>query len=346
MGLKYFEYISKSKVDMLEVQLRRRSFIRRIVGKVSAFGVTAELSADNNADESLVQRSLILMRAMDKRSLRHPMNEEAEFNTSTFYEDRAEWSHGLFTFSGRSGGGNASIISYLVWRRWNDAIILLAGSPLNVLGEHQISGDAQAPGTSGTWEAVMRFAQRSFPWSADESLYITSTSPEEQRRYHERYWLTIFNSGGYCCRFAVAGGHEVSRWRRPGRGGTGPPGAGAAGRRGDDRGRGRRPGGAGLQGGGRRAVQAHSRPAGRAGGGAGCGPGGGRLCGSVLDAGPDRGPGVAAVRGGVHAGRDGCAAAPARLERAGPGPPGRRAGRGQDRRLAGGDLAGGKRTAA
>src|SRR6266571_1761646 len=183
--------------------------------------------------------------------------------------------------------------------------------------------------------------------------------------------LTIFNSGGYCCRFAVAGGHEVSRWRRPGRGGTGPPGAGAAGRRGDDRGRGRRPGGreavpgvadvgepvaagpgrrwpggAGLQGGGRRAVQAHSRPAGRAGGGAGCGPGGGRLCGSVLDAGRDRGPGVAAVRGGVHAGRDGCAAAPARLERAGPGPPGRRAGRGQDRRLAGGDLAGGKRTAA
>src|SRR6266567_583024 len=166
--------------------------------------------------------------------------------------------------------------------------------------------------------------------------------------------LTIFNSGGYCCRSAVAGGHEVSRWRRPGRGGTGPPGAGAAGRRGDDRGRGRRPGGreavpgvadvgepvaagpgrrwpggAGLQGGGRRAVQAHSRPAGRAGGGAGCGPGGGRLCGSVLDA-----------------GRDGCAAAPARLERAGPGPPGRRAGRGQDRRLAGGDLAGGKRTAA
>ena len=58
------------------------------------------------------------------------------------------------------------------------------------------------------------------------------------------------------------------------------------------------------------------------------GPGGVRVCGSVLDAGPDRGPGLAAVRGGVHAGRDGCAAAPARLERAGPGPPGGRAGRG------------------
>ena len=71
-----------------------------------------------------------------------------------------------------------------------------------------------------------------------------------------------------------------------------------------------------------------------------------RLYGSVLDAGPDRGPGMAAVRGGGHAGRDGCAAAPDRVERAGPGPPGGRAGRGQDRQMAGGDLRGGKRTAA
>ena len=56
------------------------------------------------------------------------------------------------------------------------------------------------------------------------------------------------------------------------------------------------------------------------------GPGGVRLCGSVLDAGPGRRAGVAAVRGGVHAGRDGCAAAPDRLVGAGPGPPGGGAG--------------------
>src|ERR1700759_1898602 len=65
-----------------------------------------------------------------------------------------------------------------------------------------------------------------------------------------------------------------------------------------------------------------------------CWPGGLRVCGSALDAGPDRGPGVAAVRGGVHARRHGRAAAPARLDRPGPGPPGRRAGRGEDCRVA------------
>jgi hypothetical protein len=88
---------------------------------------------------------------------------------------------------------------------------------------------------------------------------------------------------------------------RPERGGAGPPGAGAAGRRGDDRGRGQRPGdreavpgvaderepvaagagrgrpgGAGFQGRGRREVQALPGPGRRAGGGSGCGPGGGR----------------------------------------------------------------------
>src|SRR6266704_1379487 len=116
--------------------------------------------------------------------------------------------------------------------------------------------------------------------------------------------------------------HEVSRWRRPGRDGAGPPGAGAAGRRGDDRGRGQRPGGreavpgladvgepvaagagcgrpgcAGFQGGGRSEVQAHPGAGRRAGGGPGRGPCGVRLCRSVLDAGPGRRAGLAADRG-------------------------------------------------
>src|SRR6266704_4809576 len=165
--------------------------------------------------------------------------------------------------------------------------------------------------------------------------------------------------------------HEVSRWRRPGRGGAGPPGAGAAGRRGDDRGRGqrpggreavpgladerepvaagaggRRPGGAGLQGRGRGEVQAVRGAGRRAGGGAGRRPGGRGLPGSVLDPGEGRGPGLAAVRGGVHTGRDGRAAAPDRLVRAGPGAAGGGAGRGQGCQVAGGHLAGHKSAAA
>jgi hypothetical protein len=105
-------------------------------------------------------------------------------------------------------------------------------------------------------------------------------------------------------------------------------------------------GGAGLQRGRRCPVQAVRGPGRRAGGGAGCRLGGVRACGSVLDAGPDRRAGLAAVRGGVHAGRDGCAAAPERVERAGPGAASRRAGRGGDCPVVGGGLAGGKRTAA
>src|SRR5215472_15653101 len=63
-------------------------------------------------------------------------------------------------------------------------------------------------------------------------------------------------------------------------------------------------------------------------------------------AGPHRRGGAPPVQGGLHPGRAGPTAAPGGLERAGPRPPGRRAGRGGHRRLEGGDLAGGKRTAA
>ena len=154
--------------------------------------------------------------------------------------------------------------------------------------------------------------------------------------------------------------------------GAGPPGAGAAGGRGDDRGRGQRPGGRQAvpgvaderepvaAGAGRRAAGRRWPPRGRAARSASsprpswpswrrCWMPGPAACGyedqcwtlaRVAD------QVWRAVRGGVHAGRDGCAAAPARVERAGPGAPGGRAGRGQDRRVAGGDLAGGKRTAA
>jgi hypothetical protein len=60
----------------------------------------------------------------------------------------------------------------------------------------------------------------------------------------------------------------------------------------------------------------------------------------------DRGGPTADYSSAKHAGRDGCAAAPARLERPGPGPPGGRAGRGAGRGMEGGDLARHKRTAA
>src|SRR5215218_8578951 len=164
---------------------------------------------------------------------------------------------------------------------------------------------------------------------------------------------------------------EVSRWWRADRRAAGPARAGAAGRGRVDRGRGQRPGGgpavagdadvgepvatgagrrwaggAGLEGARRRPLQAGPGPAAGAGGGVGRRAGRARLARPVLDAGPDRRGDHAQVRRGLHPGRGGPAAAPDRLERAGPRPPGRRARRSARRELEGGRLAGDKRTAA
>src|SRR5918912_780551 len=66
----------------------------------------------------------------------------------------------------------------------------------------------------------------------------------------------------------------------------------------------------------------------------------------MLDAAAHRRGGARALRRGLHPARAGSAAAPAGVERAGARPPGRRARRGTDRRLAGGELAADKGTAA
>lgn len=199
MDLSYFEYISKTKVEMLEAQLAKRRFMRGLAAKISLFGVTAEVSAENEADESLVRRALSLVQALDRRSLIYSIGEEEELDTTKFYQDQSTWAHGLFSFSGDIGGfradgggwdrSEASLISYFVWRRWRDSIILLAGSPLNVLGESQICGDARAPGTSSTWNSVKRFAKHVFPRDADERPYIQTTSAEARQRHSETDWV-------------------------------------------------------------------------------------------------------------------------------------------------------------
>src|SRR4051794_11216671 len=108
----------------------------------------------------------------------------------------------------------------------------------------------------------------------------------------------------------------------------------------------RRPPGAGLQGPGRGPLPAQPRPARPAAGAARRQPDRVGLDRSVLDAAAHRRGGAHEVRGGLHPARAGPAAAPAGMERAGARPPRRRAQRGADRRLAGGDLAADKRTAA
>src|SRR6185437_7966605 len=110
---------------------------------------------------------------------------------------------------------------------------------------------------------------------------------------------------------------------------------------------GRRPGGAGVEGARRERLPAGRGAAGGAARGAGGRPGGARLGpGPAVDPGASRGPGRTAVRRGVHAARDVVPAAPPRLYPAGPGSPGRGAGRGRRRRMAGGDLGEGTRLAA
>src|SRR3954471_24286920 len=108
----------------------------------------------------------------------------------------------------------------------------------------------------------------------------------------------------------------------------------------------RRSAGAGLQGPGRGALPAHPGPARGVAGAARGRPGGVGLDRSVLDAAAHRRGGARAVRRGLHPARAGPAAAPAGMERAGARPARGRARRAADRRLAGGDLAGDKRTAA
>lgn len=174
--LRQFSYISRSKVATLEAQLRRRLSLHGVSAKVTVPGAEVSVSGGSGEQQDdLVARTVGLERRLRRRKLVKSLAGESELDPSSYYADEATWWNGLFAFNGDFSldQGAARVVSYLLWRPWRDSIVLLAGSPENVLGERVVRDGVWAYGTTGTWATILRFAERSF--AADEQGFEAVT---------------------------------------------------------------------------------------------------------------------------------------------------------------------------
>jgi hypothetical protein len=163
MQIRTFYYISEAKVAMLEAQLARRRFLSlSLTPKVEVPGLSVAAELKGTPAEHLAARTATLVDRMRKKKLLRPLNDAAELQTAGFYHDRGEWFNGLYAFKGRDGPDQRAVrvVSYLLWRRWRDALILLAGSPTHVLGERVVRDGVWAYGTTGTWAGMLNFVRR------------------------------------------------------------------------------------------------------------------------------------------------------------------------------------------
>jgi hypothetical protein len=159
--MRQFLYISKTKIEGLEAGLWRRHK-PEITLSASAPGGLVKLDVKPPAQVAdLYRRTDALIRKMERRKQLVPMPEQGELGSSDFYHDDAVWANGLFSFKGDFSleQADARVVTYLLWRRWQDSIVLLAGSPLNVLGEHVVREGVWAYGTTGTLATLVHFTE-------------------------------------------------------------------------------------------------------------------------------------------------------------------------------------------
>ena len=139
--MRYFYYISKSKVEMLLGQVKTKSDLSKIHPKVEGFGLGVELEIERGIDESadgkLARDTNKLINLMSKEKMITSLNSTTQFNSSDYFHDENDWTHGLYTV--RESGTENHMVTYLLWKAHGRRIFLLLGSPMNVLGTKEVN---------------------------------------------------------------------------------------------------------------------------------------------------------------------------------------------------------------
>jgi hypothetical protein len=134
---KYFYYVSREKVEMLLPQMR--------VG-----GMHEE------SHEPLIKKAIRLLGALDRSNSVLSLDETTKIGASKFYASRTVWHNGLFYFRTMV----SVTVAYFLWRKHGDSIIVLTGSPDNIIGSRvasqgvRLSSTADAIDTIGSSEIL------------------------------------------------------------------------------------------------------------------------------------------------------------------------------------------------
>ena len=140
MNLKYFHYISKSKVETINGQLTPEFHWSKINPKLQGFGLGIDLSIERNRTndtEELVKKTLAIINYFGKKNLITPLQSATKIDSLSMYHDTDDWFHGLYSLKLETLR-EQQLVTYVLWKAVKDSIFLLLGSPLNVLGSRDV----------------------------------------------------------------------------------------------------------------------------------------------------------------------------------------------------------------
>lgn len=122
-------------------------------------GRPKRMSIHSNSQNNLVNDALTLIESLASTKMLSPVPSSGSMSPDGFYEDRANWHSGLFSLNWM---GNTPSVVYAMFRNTDDAIVLLVGSPNNILGDKIVSAEYVVPGTSGAQMAILEYVSSMF----------------------------------------------------------------------------------------------------------------------------------------------------------------------------------------
>jgi hypothetical protein len=141
MSIKFLYYVSRSKVRLLSGQVGPRTRLSKLGAKASALGFGAEVALGRENvqdDEAQLARELIdLMRRLRKSRNVVSLQADESLGGSLFYHDSGDWHHGLYSI--KMMGDAEETTTYIAWKADKNRIVLLFGSPINVLGVRDVT---------------------------------------------------------------------------------------------------------------------------------------------------------------------------------------------------------------
>lgn len=152
---------------MLQAQATNVQFnLASISAKLGIGAASVSLTAEKQA-QTLVGDTVSLLKSLEKKNAVKPSDLLPRLEKSCFYHDQGIWKNGLFKFDSMC---SQPTVIYALWRVLKGSLILLIGSPNNILGEKIVAGDCYIPGTSDAHLNILRFIDDSFRF--DESVAV------------------------------------------------------------------------------------------------------------------------------------------------------------------------------
>jgi hypothetical protein len=155
---RYFHYISKQKVQMLLKQIR---------------------PSTSFTDEEIIPNLQSLIDLLEKNHQLQSLADGSKLATKQFIRDMGTWHHGLFEFRTMM---NDSIVTYLSCKAFDDYVVILVGSPNNILGERLVKEGVFVPGTSGAYYEIIDFVGNLI--KTDEPRAVTTRPIPDYARAH------------------------------------------------------------------------------------------------------------------------------------------------------------------